>query len=191
MDGGASLNIMYLETLEKMNLTKEQLKHSTTEFHGVVPGKKANSLGSIKLPVAFGDVNNYREETITFEVMPFKSSYHVIFGRPTYHKFHARPCYMYNKLKISGPNGMITVSGDYKKARDCEEGEAAFAESVISGEELQGYRSAVDPKEMHTTKKQISDQKTSFKAAIDTKKVDLKEDDDSKQVSVGAGLDPK
>ncbi|KAK1677869.1 hypothetical protein QYE76_038717 [Lolium multiflorum] len=37
MDGGASLNIMYLETLERMNLTKEQLKHST-EFHGVVPG---------------------------------------------------------------------------------------------------------------------------------------------------------
>ncbi|KAK1698861.1 hypothetical protein QYE76_015558 [Lolium multiflorum] len=38
MDGGASLNIMYLETLEKMDLTKEQLKHSTTEFHGVGPG---------------------------------------------------------------------------------------------------------------------------------------------------------
>ncbi|KAK1642539.1 hypothetical protein QYE76_060344 [Lolium multiflorum] len=36
-------------------------------------------------------------------------------------------CYIYNKLKIPGPNGMITVSGDYKKARDCEEGEAAFA----------------------------------------------------------------
>ncbi|KAK1631945.1 hypothetical protein QYE76_006260, partial [Lolium multiflorum] len=38
MDGGAILNIMYLETLERMNLTKEQLKHSTIEFHGVVPG---------------------------------------------------------------------------------------------------------------------------------------------------------
>ncbi|KAK1579729.1 hypothetical protein QYE76_016750 [Lolium multiflorum] len=175
MDGGASLNIMYLETLEKMNLTKEQLKHSTTEFHGVVPGKKANSLGSIKLPVAFGNVNNYREEMITFEVVPFKSSYHVIFGRPTYHKFHARACYIYNKLKIPGPNGWITVSGDYKKARDCEEGEAAFAESVISGEELQGYRAAVDPTEMQTTKKQISEQKTSFKAAIETKKHDLVE----------------
>ncbi|KAK1642322.1 hypothetical protein QYE76_060127 [Lolium multiflorum] len=138
------------ETLEKMNLTKDQLKHSTTEFHGVVPGKKANSLGSIKLPVAFGDVNNYREEMITFEVVPFKSSYHVIFGRPTYHKFHARACYIYNKLKIPGPN-----------------------ESVISGEELQGYRAAVDPTEMQTTKKQISEQKTSFKAAIETKKHDL------------------
>ncbi|KAK1649381.1 hypothetical protein QYE76_067186 [Lolium multiflorum] len=106
MDGGASLNIMYLETLERMNLTKEQLKHSTTEFHGVVPGKKANSLGSITLPVAFGDVHNFREERITFEVVPFKSSYHVIFGRPTYHKFHARACYIYNKLKIPGPKAI-------------------------------------------------------------------------------------
>ncbi|KAK1681685.1 hypothetical protein QYE76_042533 [Lolium multiflorum] len=105
MDGGASLNIMYLETLERMNLTKEQLKHNTTEFHGVVPCKKANSLDSIKLPVAFGDVNNYCEEMITFEVVPFKSSYHVIFGRPTYHNFHARACSIYNKLKIPGPNG--------------------------------------------------------------------------------------
>ncbi|KAK1645297.1 hypothetical protein QYE76_063102 [Lolium multiflorum] len=106
MDGGASLNIMYLETLERMNLTKEQLKHSTTEFHGVVPGKKAISLGSIRLPVAFGDANNFRQEMITFEVVPFKSSYHVIFGRPTYHKFHARACYIYNKLKIPGPKAI-------------------------------------------------------------------------------------
>ncbi|KAK1699018.1 hypothetical protein QYE76_015715 [Lolium multiflorum] len=173
MDGGASLNIMYLETLERMNLTKEQLKHSNTEFHGVVPGKKANSLGSITLPVAFGDVHNFREEKITFEVVPFKSSYHVIFGRPTYHKFHARACYIYNKLKMPGPNGMITVTGDYKKAHECELGEAAFAESVISGEELKGYRAAVDPTEMQTTKKQISEQKTSFKPAIETKKHDL------------------
>ncbi|KAK1600794.1 hypothetical protein QYE76_017727 [Lolium multiflorum] len=137
---------------ERMNLTKEQLKHR--EFHGVVPGKKANSLGSITLPVAFGDVHNFREERITFEVVPFKSSYHVIFGRPTYHKFHARACYIYNKLKIPGPKGMITVSGDYKKAHECELGEAAFA-VVISGEE-KGYRAAVDPTEMQTTKKQIS-----------------------------------
>ncbi|KAK1602964.1 hypothetical protein QYE76_027164 [Lolium multiflorum] len=191
MDGGASLNIMYLETLERMNLTKEQLKHSNTEFHGVVPGKKANSLGSITLPVAFGDVHNFREEKITFEVVPFKSSYHVIFGRPTYHKFHARACYIYNKLKIPGPKGMITISGDYKKAHECELGEPAFAESVLSAEELQGYRAAVDPTEMQTTKKQISEQKNSFRAAIETKKVNFKEDDATKQVSIGANMDPK
>jgi hypothetical protein len=61
---------MYIETLKKMNLSETQLKHSNTIFYGVVPGKQANSLGSIKLPVAFGDVNNYREENITFMVVP-------------------------------------------------------------------------------------------------------------------------
>ncbi|KAK1697656.1 hypothetical protein QYE76_014353 [Lolium multiflorum] len=70
MDGGASLNIMYLETLERMNLTKEQLNTVTLSFTAW-----------------------------------FRSSYHVIFGRPTYHKFHARACYIYNKLKIPGPKG--------------------------------------------------------------------------------------
>ncbi|KAK1603674.1 hypothetical protein QYE76_027347 [Lolium multiflorum] len=131
-------------------------------------------IDGIKLPVAFGNVNNYREEMITFEVVPFKSSYHVIFGRPTYHKFHARACYIYNKLKIPGPNGMITVSGDYKKARDCEEGEAAFAESVISGEELQGY----EPRWIRLRcrpPRSRSPKKSSFKAAIETKKHDLVE----------------
>src|SRR3954463_4537737 len=191
MDGGASLNIMYLETLEKMNLTRANLKHSTVEFHGVVPGKKGNSLGCIKLPVAFGDVNNYREEMINFEVVDFKSSYHVIFGRPTYHKFHARPCDIYNKLKIPGPNGMITVTGSFKKAQECALGEAAFAESVLSGEEMKGYRALVNPEEMHTTKKQISDHESSFNSAQDTKKVDLVPGDSSKQVSMGSNLNNK
>jgi hypothetical protein len=29
-------------------------------------------------------------------VVPFKITYHVIFGRPAFHSFHARPCYIYN-----------------------------------------------------------------------------------------------
>ena len=92
---------------------------------------------------------------------------------------------------MSAPNGWITVSGSFKKAQECESGEAVFAEEVISGEELKAYRAAVNPEEMHTTKKQVSDQTPSFKAAQETKKVDLKEGDSSKQVSIGSGLDPK
>ena len=49
----------------------------------------------------------------------------------------------------------------------------------------------MNPEEMHTTKKQVSDQTLSFKADQETKKVDLKEGDPSKQVSVGSNLDPK
>jgi hypothetical protein len=75
MDGGISLNIMYVETLTKLGLTKTQLCHSTVTFYGVVPGRQAKSLGFITLKVAFGSEQNYREEPITFEVVPFKSTY--------------------------------------------------------------------------------------------------------------------
>ncbi|KAK1650657.1 hypothetical protein QYE76_068462 [Lolium multiflorum] len=173
---------MYLETLEKMNLTKEQLKH-TTEFHGVVPGKKANSLGSIKLPVAFGNVNNYREEMITFEVVPFKSSYHVIFGRPTYHKFHARACYIYNKLKIrvltaGSPCPETTRKlGTARKARPPLQN-PSYPERSRKATSRGGSDRDADHQEADLRTK------TSFKAAIETKKHDLVEGDNSKQVSI-------
>jgi hypothetical protein len=96
MDGGSSLNIMYMETLIKLGLTKTQLHHSAVTFYEVVLGRQAKSLGSITLKVAFSDENNYYEEPITFEVVPFKSTYHVIFGRPAFHNFHAKPWYIYN-----------------------------------------------------------------------------------------------
>jgi hypothetical protein len=60
MDGGSSLNIMYVETLTKLGLTKTQLRHSAVTFYGVVPGRQAKSLGSITLKVAFGSEENYR-----------------------------------------------------------------------------------------------------------------------------------
>ena len=191
MDGGSSLNIMYIATLEKLGLTTTQLNHSSTIFYGVVPGRKAASLGSIKLPVVFGDEDNYREESVTFEVVPFKSVYHVIFGRPAYHTFHARPCYIYNKLKMPGPKGTITITCNPKKAQQCELGEAAFAEEVLYSEELQGMRDKVDKTEMPALKRQLQETTPTFKAADETKQVELVAGDSAKTTSVGAQLDPK
>ena len=61
----------------------------------------------------------------------FKCAYHAIFGRPAFAKFMARPCYIYNKLKMPGENGTITISGNFKKAKECERGMTVFAEAVI------------------------------------------------------------
>jgi hypothetical protein len=163
MDGSSSLNIMYMETLTKLGLTMTQLRHSAVIFYGVVPGCQAKSLGSITLKVAFGDDNNYREEPITFEVIPFKSTYHVIFGRPAFHSFHARPCYIYNQLKMLGPNGIITIYGSFRKAKECENGEAAFAEVVFFGEEFKEIHAATDPAEMPASKQKVSASPPTFK----------------------------
>jgi len=45
MDGGSSLNIIYLETLDLLGIERAQLQPSAGGFHGVVPGKKALPVG--------------------------------------------------------------------------------------------------------------------------------------------------
>ena len=114
MDGGSSINILYYDTFRRMNLSEKQLQSSSTVFHGIVPGKSAYPIGRIKLDVAFGTDDNYRCESLTFEVVKIKSPYHALFGRPAYARFMARPCYVYLQLKMPGLKGTITVHGDRK-----------------------------------------------------------------------------
>jgi hypothetical protein len=86
MDGGSGLNIMYAEMFDAMGINRSLIRPTGAPFHGVVPGKQAVSLGQIDLPVTFGDLANYRMETLTFEVVRFHGSYHAILGRSCYAK---------------------------------------------------------------------------------------------------------
>jgi hypothetical protein len=157
----------------------------------VVPGRQANSLGSITLKVAFGDENNFCEEPVTFEVLPFKSTYHVIFVCPAFHSFHDRPSYIYNQLKMLGPDGIITVYGSFRKAKECEEEEATFAKAVLFSEEFKEIHPATYPAEMPVSKQEISTSQPSFKPTVDTKQVELVAGDAAKTTSIGTNLSPK
>ena len=46
----------------------------------------------------------------------------------------ARPCYVYLKLKIPGPRGVITINGDKRIAQECEEGDKAIARAACIAE---------------------------------------------------------
>jgi hypothetical protein len=116
MDGGSGINVLYTSTLDEMGIPRSALRPLTAPFHGVVPGTEALPLGQIVLPVTFGDVWNFRTETLTFEVVGFSGTYHAILGRLAYAKFMAVPNYMYLKLKIPGPKGIITVGPTYQRA---------------------------------------------------------------------------
>jgi hypothetical protein len=70
-------------------------------------------IGQIDLPVTFGDMQNFCTKTLTFKVVGFSRTCHAILERPTYTKFMAVPNYMYLKLKIPGPKGIITVGPTY------------------------------------------------------------------------------
>ncbi|XP_020164675.1 uncharacterized protein [Aegilops tauschii subsp. strangulata] len=102
-----------------MGIPMSKLNESNMRFRGVIPGKKVDSLGQITLDVVFGDSRNDRKEKLTFEVVDFHSAYHAILGKPAYAHFMARSCYMYLKLKMHGPKGVITITSNRQRAEEC------------------------------------------------------------------------
>jgi hypothetical protein len=62
--------------------------------------------------------------------------YHAILGRPTYVKFMAVPNYTYQKLKIPGPKGIVTVGPTYQCVYECDTRCFQFAEATIRSERL-------------------------------------------------------
>ena len=51
----------------------------------------------------------------------------------------ARPCYVYLKLKMPGPKGVITVTGNRKKAEECFQKGSKIAGAQMAVVELQEY----------------------------------------------------
>ena len=62
--------------------------------------------------MVFGTPDNYRSKEVTFQVAPFSSEYHALLGREAFTIFQAIPHYGYMKLKMPGPNGIITLASD-------------------------------------------------------------------------------
>jgi hypothetical protein len=187
MDGGSSLNIIYLETLDLLGINRAQLQPSAGGFHGVVPGKKALSVGRIDLPVCFGTAANFRKETLTFEVVGFRGMYHAIVGRPGYAKFMAIPNYTYLKLKMPGPKGVITISSSYEHAYECDVECVEYGEAVENSTELASKLEALAA-EAPEPKRHAG----SFEPAEGTKKIPLDPtNSDGKVLTISADLDPK
>ncbi|KAM3207950.1 hypothetical protein ACQJBY_062931 [Aegilops geniculata] len=158
-----------------MGTPMSKLSESNMQFHVVIPGKKAESLGQIALDVVFGDSKNYRKEKLTFEVVDFHSAYHAILGRPAYAHFMARPCYVYLKLKMPGPRGVITVTGNQQRAEECLQKGSKIADEQMVAVELEEYKKSADPSELLRAKKPALE--SSFQSAGETKPVQIHPED--------------
>ena len=112
MDGGSSLNLIYQDTVRKMGIDPSRISQSNTTFKGVIPGIEAHCWGSLVLEVTFGSPDNFRSEELLFDIAPFSSGYHALLGRTAFACFNAIPNYACLKLKMPGPRGVITVSGN-------------------------------------------------------------------------------
>src|SRR3954466_970240 len=186
MDGVSGINILYASTLKSMNIPMSKLRKSYLEFHGIIPGKKVYSLGMITLNVVFGTPSNFQKEKITFEVVDFPSAYHALLRSPDYAKFMAIPCYVYLKLKMPGPHGVITISGNYKQAEELLQKGSLIADQQMAEVELAEYKKVVDPSELLQPKKT-----SSFDSAGETNRVQIHPSDEDKFTNNSTDLDPK
>ena len=62
MDGGSGLNLIYEETLQKMEIDWNRIEQSSTTFTGIIPSREARCAGKITLDVVFGTPDNYRSK---------------------------------------------------------------------------------------------------------------------------------
>jgi hypothetical protein len=188
MDGGSNLNILYAHTLRLLGIGLDQLRPSTTPFHGVAPGKRVQPLGHIDLPVWFGTPDNFRKETLTFEVVGFRGAYHAILGRPCYAKFMAVPNYTYLNMKMPGPKDVITVGSSIEHALDCDVECVEHAEALALDEALMASMEKLVNEDLDSTAKHVG----SFEAAEQTKEVPLDPAaPGGKVLRVNSTLDPK
>ena len=108
-------------------------------------------LGQITLPVTFGTPSNYRTEFIKFEVADFDSSYHAILGRLALAKFMAIPHYPHLLLKMPGPNSVLSLRSDLKRAFDCDVQAiqiAAKAQAADGRKEIAAVAAEMSPEEL-------------------------------------------
>jgi hypothetical protein len=119
------LNIIFTETLRKMEFDFNKMTACDEPFYGVVPGKAAYSIGRVCQPVTFDTEENFRTEYLTSEVADFRSSYHAILGRPMLAKFMAIPHHTYLIMMMPAPSGILSVLGDIMVSYNCESATAS------------------------------------------------------------------
>jgi hypothetical protein len=110
-----------------------------------------------------------------------------VLGRPCYTKFMVVPNYTYLKLKMPGPNGVITVGSTYRHAYECDMECVEYAEALAESEALIADLECLS-KEVPDAKRHASN----FEPAEAVKFVPLDPSNDAcKQVRIGSELDPK
>jgi hypothetical protein len=114
IDGGAGLNIISIEVFNKMQVPYHRLM-PTRSFFGVTEGSTM-PIGQVRLPVTFGTRDNYRTESLNFDLSYIALPYNAILGYPALAKFMAATYHGFNVLKIPSANGMITVRCNEKDA---------------------------------------------------------------------------
>jgi hypothetical protein len=131
-------------------------------------------------------------EYLTFEVADFRSSYHAIFGRPMLAKFMVIPHHTYLIMKMPAPNGILSILRDIMVSYNYESATVELSkDSAIKAATTVMLAQAA---KINQTTLEVSEQKctsTALDPSPAVKNVCVGLPDTSKEVIIGANLDPK
>ena len=142
----------------------------------------------------FGTKENCRCEHLLFEVVDLESPFHALLDRTALAKFMASTHMPYLKMKMPGPEGVITIAGDYRKSLECASDSSKLAEAMVIATEKKriaevvALAQSVKLEELATSTPQSS---MAFQAARESKRVRVDEANPEHTVIIYAGLEEK
>ncbi|VFQ87037.1 unnamed protein product [Cuscuta campestris] len=172
VDTGSSVNILYLETFQKLRLCRTQLEPLKTPLSGFT-GDTIEGEGSIVLPVELGSGEKTVWKKMRFIVVDIKCVHNAILGRPGINRVGAVISMSHLCMKFHTPGGVGEVKGDQRNARECyaravkkmTKGVNVISQDVAKGE----TREKLEPK-------------------AETVEIELHPSDSSRMVRIGANL---
>ncbi|VFR00757.1 unnamed protein product [Cuscuta campestris] len=118
VDTGSSVNILYLETFQKLRLCRTQLEPLKTPLSGFT-GDTVEAEGSIVLSVELGSGEKTVWKKMRFIVVDIKCVQNAILGRPGINRVGAVISMPHLCMKFHTPGGVGEVKGDQRSAREC------------------------------------------------------------------------
>jgi hypothetical protein len=165
IDGGAGLNITSVKVFEKMQVPYHRIM-PTRPFFGVTESSRT-PIGQVRLPVTFGTRDNYRTESLDFDVTYIALPYNAILGYPALARFMAAMHHSFNVLKIPSANGTITVRCDEKDAlRSVEHVYREAATMVPADEDLLEHSGDLTRKKQLVSQERAAARKASLEPLL-------------------------
>ncbi|XP_074346953.1 uncharacterized protein LOC141685768 [Apium graveolens] len=118
VDNGASVDILFHDTIIRMGYNDSQLTPSDAPIYGF-NHVECKVEGAIQLPVTIGEEPMEATQMLNFQVFKEASTYNAIMGYTGIHAFKAVPLTYHMVLKFPTRNGVGEARGDQKMARNC------------------------------------------------------------------------
>ncbi|CAH9058198.1 unnamed protein product [Cuscuta europaea] len=118
VDTGSSVNVLYLQSFEKMGLQRSQLTHLRTPLASFA-GNCIEAEGTIQLMVEIGDETHKASLRMTFVVVDIKCAHNAILGRPGLEDLEAIASVRHSCIKFPTDTRVGVARTDPTTARTC------------------------------------------------------------------------